>query len=53
MTKTEKTRSLKSEISSPKSALLSILRKMESDGLSREAERLSNIIGRLEYFQNS
>ena len=52
MTKTEATRRLKSEVSQPKSALLRILRTMERDGLRKDADQLSNIIARLEDWQN-
>jgi hypothetical protein len=52
MTKTETTRRLKSEVSQPKSALLRILRTIERDGLRKDADQLSNIIARLEDWQN-
>ena len=52
MTKTETTRRLKSEVSQHKSRLLDILRRMERDGLRRDADQLSSIIGRLEDWQN-
>jgi DNA polymerase I-like protein with 3'-5' exonuclease and polymerase domains len=51
MTKTEATRRLKSEVSQYKSRLLDVLRRMERDGLKRDADQLSNIIGRLEDWQ--
>jgi hypothetical protein len=52
MTKTETTRRLKSGVSQPKSALLRILRTIERDGLRKDADQLSNIIARLEDWQN-
>jgi DNA polymerase I-like protein with 3'-5' exonuclease and polymerase domains len=52
MTKTEVTRFLKRDISPIKSQLLSILSKMERDGLKRDADQLGSIIARLEDFQN-
>jgi hypothetical protein len=53
MTRTENSRRIKREIiSSPKSALISVLRRLESDGLKRDANALGNIIARLEDFQN-
>ena len=52
MTKTETTRRLKSEASQPKSALLRILRMIERNGLRKDADQLSNIIARLEDWQN-
>ncbi len=51
-TKTETTRRIKREASSPKSALLQLARRIEADGLAREAESLRNIICRLEDWQN-
>ena len=53
MTRTEKSREIKrSDISPIKSRLLDVLRKIERDGLKRDADQLSNIIARLEDWQN-
>ena len=54
MTPKEKiTRELKRECSSPKSKLIEISRRMESDGYAKDARQLWNIICRLEEWQNS
>jgi hypothetical protein len=52
MTKFEETRRIKREASPIKSRLLDLLRQIESKGLKRDADQLSNIIGRLEDWQN-
>jgi hypothetical protein len=53
MTRAEHTRRIKrEEINPAKSRLLDALRKLERDGLKRDAEQLSNIIARLEDWQN-
>lgn len=52
MTKFEETQRLKREVSPIKSRLIDILNKIERNGLKRDADQLSNIISRLEDWQN-
>lgn len=54
MTKQYRTHSIKRDgrVNRAKSELLNVLRDIESSGLAREALALSNIIGRLEDWQN-
>lgn len=52
MTRAEKTREIKRNyINSTKTRLLDALRKIERDGLKRDADQLGNIIARLEDWQ--
>lgn len=52
MTKAEASNRIKADVSYIKSNLLDVLRKIERDGLKRDADQLANIIARLEDWQN-
>lgn len=52
MTKAEKSRQLKSDVSPIKHRLMDILAKIEREGLKRDADALGSIIARLEDWQN-
>ncbi len=47
------TEQLKHDANHPKSDLIRIARKMEAEGLKKEADRLGSVIGYLEHWQNS